>query len=238
MNESEAISVLEKFTVDGDLNLPNPIETKEDFDNVVEACRIARPEFLKYFETIKNILDLSEINSEDYSNYRYKLELENLSENENQVLTDFLKKNLPESAETYGTAVMRMIDGKFRKPEDVDIQLHLKDELLAEKLAKDACDTLNKLSVLDKFEVSTHDPQICLLPSRTRKSVVRLKKTGQPVLDIHIDGEEGSIPKSVFGHERLLPVMIDGMKVSPRRQLQLDKASSVCCIRRQSSLNP
>lgn len=238
MQEDEAYQILQKYIVeDRETNLPNPIHTKEDVEAIIEALKIVSPDHLEKIKTALEIIKLSYDLNHDYSKCKYKLELRTLSDKENKVLTDFLKKNLPKTAETYGSAAVRMIYGEqslIPLPQDVDIQLHVKDEKLAEDLAQKACDALNKLSFLHtKFEVDLHDPRICLVPSKTRRSVVRLKSTKEPVLDIHTEGEQGSIPKSSFGYERLPPVLIEGMNVSPAIQNQIDLMASINTLRRR-----
>ena len=238
MQESEAVQILQKYIVeDEESNQLNPIQTKEDAEVVMEALRVLNPQLLEKIESALKVIALSSDLNIDYSNCKYKLKLRTLSDKENKVLTDFLKENLPKTAETYGSAAIRMVYGEQylgQLPEDVDIQLHVKDEKLAEDLAKKACDALNKSSLFrTKFEIGLHDPRICLLPSITRRSVVRLKSTKEPVLDIHVEGEEGSIPKSSFGYERLPPILIEEMKVSPPLQHQIDLMSSINKLRRK-----
>ena len=231
MDKEDTMNILLKYTAKNNTgNSPSTIQTQEDLEKVLAAIKIVDPQTSTQMENTLAMVKLT-IESEksiDYSKVKYKLQLSALSDKENLTLTNFLKENLPMTAETYGSAVARMVFGdKFRKPEDVDIQLHVKDGNLAEQLARSACDMLNRLSFLnrDKFVVGIHDPMICLLPAK-RYSVVRLKNSNRPILDIHIEGEEGSIPKFEFGYKRFPPVLVDGMKVTTIAQFQLDKLSS------------
>lgn len=235
MDEREALKVINNYTVkDNTTNLPNPIRTDKDLEAVLSALKLTNPQLFQMLNSQTTMLrNLQKDVKLDYSKARYLLELEALSEKENRVLSEFLKQNLPKSAETYGSAVVRMVmREKIRKPQDVDIQLHTKNGKQAEELAQKACDTLNKLSLFNKrFYVGLHDPRICLLPAE-RKSVVRIKNTNTPVVDIHIEGEEGSIPEIVFGFKRLPPVLIEGMKCQSIMQEQIDKMASSCTLRR------
>ena len=231
MNKDDAMDILLKYTTKYKTgNSSSTIQMREDLDKVLAATKLVDPQASIQMENTLSMAKLT-IGSEKSINYfkvKYKLELSALSDKENAALTNFLKENLPETAETYGSAVPRMVFGdKIRKPEDVDIQLHVKGEKLAENLAQSACDLLNRLSFFNrnKFVVNLHDPMVCLLPAK-RYSVVRLKNSDKPILDIHIEGEEGSIPKFEFGYKRFPPVLADGMKITTIAQYQLDKLSS------------
>lgn len=231
MNKEDAIEILLKYTAKYKTgNSPSTIQTKEDLEKVLAATKIVDPQTATLMENTLALIK-STIESEKsiyYPKVKYKLELSTLSDKENAALTNFLKDNLPKTAETYGSAVPRMVFGdKIRKPEDVDIQLHVKEGNLAENLAQSACDMLNRLSFFNrnKFVVGLHDPMICLLPAK-RYSVVRLKNSNKPILDIHIEGEEGSTPKYEFGYKRFPQVLADGMKITTIAQYQLDKLSS------------
>ncbi|MCL5433959.1 MAG: tetratricopeptide repeat protein [Candidatus Marsarchaeota archaeon] len=245
MDKEDAIEILLKYTAKYKTgNTPITVQTKEDLENVLAATKIVDRQTATMMENTL-ALTKSTIESEksiDYSKVKYKLELSTLSDKENTTLTNFLKDNLSKTAETYGSAVPRMVFGdKIRKPEDVDIQLHVKDENLAENLAQSACDMLNGLSFFNrnKFVVSLHDPMVCLLPAK-RYSVVRLKNSNKPILDIHIEDEEGSIPKYEFGYKRFLPVLADGMKITTIAQYQLDKLSSsfMIMLKKTVALSP
>lgn len=231
MNKDDAIDILLKYATKYKTgNSPSSIQTQEDLEKVLAATKLVDPQTAIQMENTWSVakLTIASEKSIDYSKVKYKLQLNKLSDKENATLTNFLKENLPTTAETYGSAVAQMVLGnKFRKPEDVDIQLHVKDGNLAEQLAQSACDMLNRLSFFNhnKFVVDIHDPMICLLPAK-RYSVVRLKNSNRPILDIHIEGEEGSIPKFEFGYKRFPPVLVDGMKVTTIAQFQLDKLSS------------
>ena len=228
MDAQEAQKIIDKYTVkDNTINLPNPIKTDKDLEAVLSALKITSPQLFQMLNSTITFLDMMKGVGHDYSKAKYRLELGALSEKENNVLAEFLKNNLPKSAETYGSAVMRMVMAeKIRKPQDVDIQLHNKNGKQAEELAQQACEALNKLSLFNKrFFVDYHDPRICLLPAQ-RKSVVRIKNVNTPVLDIHIEGEEGSIPDMVFGYKRLPPQLIEGMKCQSVMQEQIDKMAS------------
>jgi hypothetical protein len=232
MSVMDAKKALERYIVsNGETNLPNSIQTEEDAKIVLNALKIINPAEAEKIESGLSLLKIDM--SIDYSKIKYRLELDALSDRENEVLTDFLKKNLPKSAETYGSAVVKMVFPTMRKPQDVDIQLHIKDGKLAEKLAQEACNTLNNLSFFNrsKFVVGLHDPGVCLLPAQ-RNSVVKLKSTNTPILDIHIEGEEGSIPQMVFGFKRLQPVLIEGMKCQTVKQNQIDKFASIMTLRK------
>ena len=236
MDTLEAQKIIDKYTVkDNTTNLPNPIRTEKDLKAVLSALKITNLQLFQVLDSSIAMLQGLQKNVKlDYDNVQYMLELQDLSEKENLALSEFLKKKLPKAAETYGSSVVRMVmREKIRKPQDVDIQLHTKNGKQAEELAQQACEMLNKLSLFNKrFYVDFHDPRICLLPAE-RKSVVRIKNTNTPVVDIHIEGEEGSIPEMVFGFKRLPPVLIEGMKCQSVMQEQIDKMASSMTLRKK-----
>ena len=166
MDEREALKVINNYTVkDNTTNLPNPIRTDKDLEAVLSALKLTNPQLFQMLNSQTTMLrNLQKDVKLDYSKARYLLELEALSGKENRVLSEFLKQNLPKSAETYGSAVVRMVmREKIRKPQDVDIQLHTKNGKQAEELAQKACDTLNKLSLFNKrfYVVYTTRVYVC-----------------------------------------------------------------------------
>ena len=227
----EDARAIERYVVrDRDTNIPNSIQTEEDVALVLSSLEsLDSQQQLNAFSSGIAILKGEQHVSIDYSQLKYKLELPTLTEKENLALSDYLRINLPSSAETYGSAVTRMVFGdKVRKPQDVDIQLRQKDDSLAENLAETVCKVLNKQALFrTKFELALHDPRVCLLPSTTRRSVVRLKDAREPVVDIHIDTEEGSIPEYQLGFKRLSAVTLDG-NVS-----RTDKTASTLTLRQR-----
>ena len=225
-----AVGILLKYS--GSVNSPNPIQTEQDLTLVLGALELVNPNTHNFFVTSLNQMKQmrQRFATVSYSASEYKLELLHLNQAENSALTNYLKTNLPDSAETYGSAALRMIIRDARQPQDVDIQLHQESDILAEELAKGSYETLSNQSRSDRFELGAHKLGTCLGASTARRSLVRIRGSGETVVDIHIEGEEGSIPEYEFGYRRLEPVKMGGMNVTPLSQIYLDKVAMLLTL--------
>ena len=104
MNKEDDIEILFKYTAKYKTgNSPSTIQTKEDLEKVLAATKIVDPQTATRMGNTLALIK-STIESEksiDYPKVKYKLELSTLSDKENAALTNFLKDNLPKTAETF-----------------------------------------------------------------------------------------------------------------------------------------